>query len=242
MSRRTGLRLGGAAVVALVLLAVIAEVVVGNAMRGRVAAAIEHRTGAAVSVDIGSRPALLDLVEGEIPVLRLSAVEVCGVPGVDVSARVEGVATGAPISCRQSAVTVGIDLAAIEGLLEGSKQGARLSRIGAELEADPGAGALLLRGGPGGLLEVPLRPVLRGDTLALEPGQATVFGRPLPGRAEERLGSVAPQRSLGGLPLGLRPTDVRVTATGLELDLDGGARQLDGGGAAKARQLCAKVA
>jgi hypothetical protein len=242
MRRGTGLRLGAAAAVALTLLVVVAEVLVGNAIRGRVATAIEHRTDSDVSVDIGSRPALFDLLESEIPTLTMNAQDVCGMEGITASAHLDGVATGSPVSYAGSTVTVGISVTALEQVLASSKKGARLERIGAELEAEPITGELILRGGPGGLLQVPLRPTLEHGTLALKPGQATLFGRPLPPRAEERVGNMSPERQLDHLPLGLRSTDVQVTATGLELELRGGPRTLNVDRGTDGKKVCEKLA
>lgn len=242
MTRGTGARLAGAGVLALTLLVVVAEVVVGNVIHDRIAHAIEARTDSQVSVDLGSRPALIDLAAGDIPQLKLSAGDVCGLEGVSVAAALDGVGIGSPVGYEASAVTVAASTGAIEALLSRSPQAAKLERLGAEVVAEPSAEELLLRAGPGGLLEVPLRPVLSGDTLSLEPGTPTVMGRPLPAAATGRLGKIAPKpRSLDHLPLGLHPDDVRVTAEGVEFDLRGGAGTIDRGAAERtAARVCTR--
>jgi len=99
----------------------------------------------------------------------------------------------------------------------------------ASVSADAGDQSLLIRLGPGGVIQIHERAGLAGDVVRLSPSSVSVLGRKLAvtSRIADKL---TVRRSLAGLPCDLAPRSVSVTPGGLWIELSAGPGILGGTG------------
>lgn len=128
-----------------------------------------------MTAGIGAKPALVDAVTRRIPAVTISApsTTLCQLQDVDATATLTGV--------RRSRGTTTIQHASASIVLTQRTLAGRLSNYqNVTVTPDPGAGTLVIRLGPAGLLQVHEQARLDGDTIQLSPSSASVLGRPCP--------------------------------------------------------------
>jgi len=228
---------------ALLLALFVANLALGSFLRDRIGDSIGKRLDGPVEVEIGSRPALLQLADGQLGEVEVRAPDAstCRYSSLDVEARLRDVSLGSPASFSSAAVTIGIGPEAMEELVARRGNG-RAAGLLSGVAPNPAAGTVELAAGPGGLIHVALRPTLEGETIGMEVVGATALGQSLPpallARLRDRLDF---SRTLSQLPLGLEPSSVRVGEEGIVVELEAGAGRLAEGKGDR-RRMCREVA
>jgi hypothetical protein len=195
------------------------EYAAGRLIRDRIAAAAPG-LGADLSVtEAGS--ALWDVVRQQIPRLDLTSDDATlGRLGpVDVQVRLDDVRFGG------SAPTVGDASAAVTVPLQSvadSVQAAVPSATVDGVTADPAAGTLRVMLGPGGVVQLTLRPSLTDGRVGVTAVSADIFGEAMSADRLATLTSGLDRRAQHAYPLGLRATSVQVDADGLRVELTAG--------------------
>jgi hypothetical protein len=228
MSRRGKIAL---VVVGLALLAMVAaNQLLGTVLRDRIGSALGRRVEGSLAVDIGSRPALLDLAAQRIPAVSVSSPQAstCRYRDFSFDAELRDLGLGSPASYSGSRVSVGLTPETLRGVVAEQIKSPLAARLLGEMEPDPERGAIAVSAGPGGLMRAELRPTLAGRTFGVEVVDATIFGQPAPPAVLERLQRrFQLSRTVRRLPLGLQPQSVGVDAEGIRVELAGGPGHID---------------
>ncbi|MFI9610660.1 DUF2993 domain-containing protein [Streptomyces sp. NPDC052023] len=201
----------------------VAEAVARDRAADRLADRMERRLHTTLDVGFGPTPVMVQLARGSF-----SRVEVSGqgatfrrFTGVDLHAELDDVVrTGDGLSVadtRVSAELAGAALADAVASMTGGALGA------AAVTPDPGTGELVVHAGPAGRIAVGFRPELHERGIRFERTAVKVGERTVPDAlAAQLLGETPQELDLTGLPLGLEPERLAVTASGLRLELTGG--------------------
>jgi DUF2993 family protein len=236
MSRRGKIALIVAGVLLLALLA--GNQLLGTVLRDRIGGALGKRVDGELAVDIGSRPALFDLAERQIPRVSVSSREAstCRYRDFSFDAEVRGLSLGSPASFSSSHVSVGLTPETLRGVV--AQRTPLAARLLTEMEPEPASGTLAIAAGPGGLMRAQLRPTLEGRTFGVELVGATVLGNPAPPALLRRLRDrFELSRTVKRLPLGLQPQSVAVDGEGIRVELAGGPGRFDPSKSARG-ELC----
>lgn len=238
MSRRGKTALIVAGVLALGLIA--GNQLLGTVLEDRIGSALGRRVEGPLAVDIGSRPALLDLAARQIPAVSVSSprASTCRYRDFSFEAEVRDLELGSPASFSSSHVSVGLTPETLRGVVDQQMKSPLAARLLTDMEPEPARGTLALAAGPGGLMRAELRPTLEGRTFGVELVGATIFGRPAPPMVLERLQRrFELSRTVRRLPLGLQPQSVGVDAEGIKVELAGGPGRFDPSKSARG-ELC----
>ncbi|MGY2063840.1 LmeA family phospholipid-binding protein, partial [Nocardia gipuzkoensis] len=103
-----------------------------------------------------------------------------------------------------------------------------LSGLVSGVQSDPSSGTLDVKV-LGGIADLRLRPQIVGDQIQVTTESAQLFGLGLPTDLVDGIVQLMTQ-SLQSYPLDLKPTAIKVTDSGLDVQLTGGATRLQGGG------------
>jgi hypothetical protein len=195
------------------------EYAAGRLIRDRIAAAAPG-LGADLTVTEGGS-ALWDVVRQHIPRLDLSSDDATlGRLGpVDVQVRLDDVrfdGSATTVAGAQAGVTV--PLQAVADTVQTSAPSVMVGGV----TADPGDGTLVVSLGPGGALQLTLRPSVVDGQVLVTAVSANVLGQALASERLAKLTSGLNQRARHAYPLGLRATSVRVDADGLHIELAAG--------------------
>ncbi|OBA71704.1 hypothetical protein A5641_10330 [Mycobacterium sp. 1554424.7] len=181
---------------------------------------------AALAVDIGSSPMLINLVSDQISAISIVAknASFCRLSGIDVSAVLHDVSVSRGPTVSHTDVVITMNPTAIQHALA---EATRTDPATVSVATDDGL--IHLHTGPSGKLTVDIAPEIDGSDLVFMPRSMALDGHPLDPQvvsALDRSNRVQRRRSLAGLPLGLVATSVKVTNSALMLYLTGGAAPL----------------
>ncbi|MEU0368944.1 DUF2993 domain-containing protein [Streptomyces sp. NPDC006283] len=211
------------------------ETVARHSVADRVTTVLDGRLGAGPDVSLGSRPALLAVLNGTLPSLSVSGhADVAGFTGVPVSVRLSDVTVDRArdtATVSGSRVTADVSTEAVtRRIVSGDGQGAAMV---SGVTTDPAAGTLELAV-HGGMAAIRVRPVVAEDRVALSVIDGEVLGSAAPPALLDRVQSAVdalappdgPEHQKDADALGLRLTEVTVTDDGLRVALTGGRREL----------------
>lgn len=184
------------------VLAGVADIVVGHVISGRISATASKRLTGPVSVSVGATPALYDAVTGRIPAVTSHApsTAVCNLRDVDVRATLTDVRrSNSRVTTQGVSADMVVTARTFAGLIS--------SDFGTPtVTPDPSAGVLRIGIGPGGLLQIEEKAQLHGDTIQLSPAGMSLHGQPVPDSLKGTIAShLTISRTLSGLPLNLTP-------------------------------------
>ena len=214
-----------AGLAACVVLAGVADLVVGHVISDRISATASKRLTGPVSVSIGATPALYDAVTGRIPAVTIHApsTAVCNLRDVDVRATLTDVRrSNSRVTTQGVSADMVVTALTFAGLIS--------SDFGTPtVTPDPSAGVLRIGIGPGGLLQIEEKAQLHGDTIQLSPAGMSLHGQPVPDSLKGTIAShLTISRTLSGLPLNLTPRSLAITGTGLQVRFAAGPATLTG--------------
>ena len=214
-----------AGLAACVVLAGVADLVVGHVISDRISATASKRLTGPVSVSIGATPALYDAVTGRIPAVTIHApsTAVCNLRDVDVRATLTDVRrSNSRVTTQGVSADMVVTALTFAGLIS--------SDFGTPtVTPDPSAGVLRIGIGPGGLLQIEEKAQLHGDTIQLSPAGMSLHGQPVPDSLKGTIAShLTISRTLSGLPLNLTPRSLAITDTGLQVRFAAGPATLTG--------------
>ncbi|GAA2749634.1 LmeA family phospholipid-binding protein [Kitasatospora cinereorecta] len=208
-----------------------AELTARHLVADRIARAVADRFGATPDVSLGGRPALLDLLDHRLPGVDLTTADarLGRIPHAVLRLHLDGVRLGPAPSLTGSRAEVDVPTASIAAVVADAAPALTLD----EARTDPAAGTLVLDLGPGGMVELTLRPSIADSRVTFSVVSLYALGRPAPpeqtAALTSRLATPAP-----AYPLALTPTSLTVTTTGLHLTLTGGPTDLPRAGLASA--------
>lgn len=193
--------------------------------RHRIASCIssqfEKEMGSKIDVGFGAKPLLVTWMDGKVSRMDVASEGAEFGPAVDmqVHARFHDIEMPAG---RNSGSTIGSSEADVSWSNEGMTQ--TLKGLVSEVRSDPSTGQLTM-GVLGGLGSIRLTPQIVDGKVQLEVGQAQFLGIGVPQDLAEGVVNLMTE-SMQTYPLGLQPTELRVTDNGVEIDLQGGRAEL----------------
>lgn len=217
------------AVLAVLLIVAVAGVGAEAYVRHRVTSclvsSVSTAMGGSVDIGLGNRPLLLALVDKQVPSLTVDADNAAfGTPDgpqltdLRVRSRFNGVhlpgSDGRDGYLDSSAATVDWPVSSISATVRSQPVGALISQV----SIDGGALQVQFLAGVG---NITLRPVVRSGQIAIETVDARVLGLGIPANLVQQLVTLL-SRNLSTFPLGLTPTTVQVTDSGVHVTLAGG--------------------
>lgn len=221
VSRRT-------AVIAVITAAVLvaAALIGGEAYaRNRIASCIssqfEKEMGSQINVGFGAKPLLVTMVDGKVSRMDVDSEGAEFGPAVDMQVHAQFHDIQMPEGSN-SGSTIGSSNADVSWSNEGMTQ--TLQGLVSEVRSDPDSGKLTMAV-LGGLGELQITPQIVDGKVQLEVGQAQFLGIGVPEDLAEGVVNLMTE-SMQVYPLGLEPTELRVTDSGVEIDLKGGQAEL----------------
>ncbi|MEU1983582.1 DUF2993 domain-containing protein [Nocardia sp. NPDC019395] len=216
VSRRTATI---AVITAVVLVA--AALIGGEAYaRHRIASCIstqfEQEMGSKIDVGFGAKPLLITMIDGKVSRMNVDSEGAEFGPAVDMQVHAQFHDLQMPDGSN-SASTVGSSDADVSWSNEGISQ--TLKGLVSEVQSDPGTGQLTMQV-LGGFGELQLTPQVVDGKVQLQVAQAQFLGIGVPDDLAEGVVNMMTE-SMQQYPMGLQPTDLRVTDNGIELDLHG---------------------
>lgn len=221
VSRRT-------AVIAVITAAVLvaAALIGGEAYaRHRIASCIssqfEKEMGSQINVGFGAKPLLVTWIDGKVSRMDVDSEGAEFGPAVDMQVHAQFHDIQMPEGSN-SGSTIGSSNADVSWSNEGMAQ--TLQALVSEVRSDPDSGKLTMAV-LGGLGELQITPQIVDGKVQLEVGQAQFLGIGVPEDLAEGVVNLMTE-SMQVYPLGLEPTELRVTDNGVEIDLKGGQAEL----------------
>ncbi|RDI66365.1 LmeA family phospholipid-binding protein [Nocardia pseudobrasiliensis] len=223
--RRIVLILGLVVVLALVGTAAAAETYYRRQSSNCIASQVEKELGSKVAVHFGPKPLLITAVDHQVQYVELDSDDAKFGPavGMKVHARLNDIKL---IDGGRGGATVDNSNADADWSNDGIAK--TLSGLVSGVQSDPSGGTLDVKV-LGGLADLRLRPQIVGDQIQVTTESAQLFGLGLPTDLVDGIVQLMSQ-SLQSYPLDLKPTAIKVTDTGINVQLTGGATRLQGGG------------
>lgn len=213
-------------VVVTALVLVAAALIGGEAYaRHRIASCIssqfEKEMGSKINVGFGAKPLLITWIDGKVSRMDVDSEGAGFGPAVDMQVHArfhdiempEGSSSGSTIGSSEADVSwsnTGI-ASTLQGLVS-------------EVVSDPTTGQLTMKV-LGGFGELRVIPEIQDGKVRMQVADAQFLGFGVPDDLAEGVVDLMTQ-SLQTYPLGLEPTDLRVTDNGIEVDLHGGRTEL----------------
>ncbi len=212
-----------AVLVVLVLVAALlgGELYFRQQIKSCLAGQLQSELGSEVEVGLGYKPILLSLVDKQVSSVTLDSNDARFGPAIDmtVSAEVQDVDLE---QTADSGGTIGSSNADIAWSTEGIAATLQSQGIGAlvsNVTSDASAGTLSFA--VGGLAELTVEPTVAGDRVDVQTVNASILGLGIPTDLVDSIVGVLSD-SLQQYPLGMTPTNLTVTDSGIELTLEGG--------------------
>ncbi|MCM6774841.1 DUF2993 domain-containing protein [Nocardia sp. CDC159] len=226
--RRIVLILGLVIALALVGTAAAAETYYRRQSSECLAAQVEKDLGSKVAVRFGPKPLLLTAIDHQVQYVDLNSDDAKFGPavGMKVHARLNDINL---VDGGRGGATVDNSSADATWSNEGIAQ--TLKGLVSGVQSDPGTGTLDVKV-LGGLADLRLRPQIVGDQIQVSTQSAQLLGLGLPTDLVDGIVQLMTQ-SLQSYPLDLKPTAIKVTDSGIEVKLTGGATRLQGSGDAR---------
>lgn len=212
-----------AVLVVLVLVAALlgGELYFRQQIKSCLAGQLESELGSEVEVGLGYKPILLSLIDKQVSSVTLDSSDARFGPAVDMTVHAEV----EDVDLEQSADsngTIGSSNADIAWSTDGIAATLQSQGIGALVSgvtSDAAAGTLKFA--VGGLAELTVKPTVVGDRVDVQTVDASVLGFGIPTDLVDSIVGVLTD-SLQQYPLGMTPTSLTVTDSGIELTLEGG--------------------
>ncbi len=222
--RRIALIAGLVVVLALVGTAAGAETYVRHKNKQCIAAQMQKELGTKVDVGFGPKPLLLTAVDHEVQYVTVDSADAKFGPAVDmkVHARVNDI----KLTDGGRSATIASSSADATWSNEGIAQ--TLSGLVSGVESDPAGGTLDVKV-LGGLADLRVQPHIVNNKIEVSTQSASLLGLGLPTDLVDNIVQSMTE-SLQTYPMGLQPTDVKITDNGLAVALRGGPTTLQGGG------------
>ncbi|MGV9679559.1 LmeA family phospholipid-binding protein [Nocardia sp. NPDC003482] len=222
--RRIVLILGLVVVLALVGTAAAAETYFRRQSSNCISAQVEKELGSKVDIHFGPKPLLLTAVDHQVQYVELTSDDASFGPAQDmrVRARLNDINL---IDNGRGGATV--DNSSADATWSNEGMAKTLSGLVSGVQSDPSTGTLDVKV-LGGLADLRLLPRVVGDQIQVTTQSAQLLGLGLPTDLVDGIVQTMTE-SLQSYPLDLKPTDVKVTDTGIEVKLTGGATKLEGG-------------
>ncbi|WP_051163154.1 LmeA family phospholipid-binding protein [Nocardia brevicatena] len=184
----------------------------------------EKEMGSRIKVGFGPKPLLVTWIDGKLSSMTVDSDDADFGPaaGMQVHARFNHLDVS---NSSTSGTTIGSSSADVSWSNEGITQ--TLKGLVSDVQSVPDAGQLNMQvlGGLGTLQAV---PQIRDGKVDVQVSSARILGIGIPNDLAEGVVDLMTE-SLQTYPLGLEPTELRVTDNGLEVDLRGGPTQLPSG-------------
>ncbi|MFF1909141.1 DUF2993 domain-containing protein [Kitasatospora sp. NPDC058218] len=226
---RRGRALRAAAVSGTALLALIAgaEAIAGHVLESRIAGSTTKAFGTHVEVDTGSGPALLKILNRQLDHVTLSAdhARLGSLDGASARITLDGVHLGKPVpSAADVSADITIPADALAATIRDSGQNLPVDTA----STDPAAGTIQLGLGTGGMGRLTLKPSLTEGRVTITATSLQFLGRTVTGPQLDRINErLTAKKQPTDYPLGLKPTALTVTPTGLALHLAAGPTALN---------------
>ncbi|MGK8520813.1 LmeA family phospholipid-binding protein [Nocardia asteroides] len=219
-----------ALLIALTVVAILlATVLVGGEAYARhsvsscISSQFEKDMGSKIDVSFGPKPMLVTWIDGKVPSVRVNSNDTKFGPAVGMV--VHAVFRDVDVA-DQNGTVIGSSSADVTWSNEGIKE--TLGGMVSGVSSSAGSGMLTLSV-LGGLAELQLQPRLVNGAVQVETMSAELLGIGLPSDLVQSIVDIF-SRSLESYPLGLTATEVRVTDSGVEVQLAGGRTQLEPAG------------
>ncbi len=212
-------------VLALVGTAAGAETYIRHKNEQCIASQMEKELGSKVDVGFGPKPLLLTAVDHKVQYVTVDSDDSKFGPAVDmkVHARVNDIQM---IDNGRGGAKIGSSSADATWSNEGIAQ--TLTGLVSGVESDPGSGTLDVKV-LGGLADLKVQPHIVDNRIEVSTQSAQLFGLGLPTDLVDSIVQSMTQ-SLQNYPMGMQPTQVKVTDNGIAVALRGGATTLQAGG------------
>ncbi len=213
-----------ALIVGLVIILAVVATAVGTEVYARkhysqcIAGQLEKSLGTKVSVHFGAKPLLLTYFDKKVGSVTVDSDDAQFGPAVGMKVK----ATLHDITINSSNATVGSSDADANWSDDGIAQ--TLNGLVSGVQSNPGAGTLEMRA-LGGLAGLQLRPHIVGNQIQVDTVNANLLGFGLPTDLVDGIVKTMSE-SLQTYPLGMKPTSVTVTDSGIDVGLTGGATTL----------------
>ncbi len=205
----------------LAAMAVGAELLARALIKDRIEAFVSAEWGGTADASFGTTPILPGLFSRELSAVEIDAQGLSYGSMTGASAHAELTDAewlgGNEISASRAHMEVDVPAEGLEGAIVDALPG---GIVGVEVIPVPDSGQLELRAEPEGMATLLVTPGLDGDSVVAEVDDVDV-GQEIPGFDVELAEPGTYEISdLSGLPLGLRATELSVTADGVSLTLD----------------------
>lgn len=201
-------------VLVLVFAVMAAETYVRHRYANCIARGVEQGLHSKVSVHFGPKPLLLTAFDHQVQYVTVNSNDVRFGPAQDMQVR----ARLNDIGLNTAGATVGSSSATATWSDTGIQK--TLGGVVSGVQSNPSDGTLAVKV-LGGLADVHLQPHVANNRIEITSTSASLLGLGIP---TDLVNGILEQmtKSLQGYPLGLQPTHVDVTATGLNIALAGG--------------------
>ncbi|MFJ4670528.1 LmeA family phospholipid-binding protein [Kitasatospora purpeofusca] len=214
-------------VTALLALTAGAETVARHVLESRIADRTAKAFGTRVEVDTGSGPALLKILDRHLDHVTLSAdnARLGGLNGASARITLDDVRFGKPApGAAEVSADITIPADALAATVRDSGQNLPVGTA----HTDPATGTIQLGLGAGGTGQLTLKPALVDGSVTVTATALQFLGRTVTGPQLDRINErLTTKKKPTDYPLGLEPTALAVTPTGLTLHLAAGPTTLD---------------
>ncbi|GAB2730858.1 LmeA family phospholipid-binding protein [Nocardia thraciensis] len=220
--RRIILIVGLVLVLAVVGTVAAAETYYRHRTANCIATQVERDLGSKVSVSFGPKPLLLTAIDHRVQYVDVDSDDAKFGPAVDmkVHARLDDITL---VDNGRGGAEIGNSTAEATWSNDGIAQ--TLKGLVSGVQSDPAAGVLDVKV-LGGIADLQVKPQIIGDRIEVTTQSAQLFGFGLPTDLVDGIVDLMTE-SLQSYPMGLKPTEVKVTDNGIAVSLAGGPTKLE---------------
>lgn len=214
-------------IVAVTVLVLVAAALIGGEAYARhhiascISSQFEKEMGSKINVGFGPKPLLVTWIDGKVSRMDVDSAGAEFGPAVDMQVHAQFHDIEMPKDS-SSGSTIGSSSADVSWSNTGIAD--TLQGLVSEVVSDPSTGQLTMKV-LGGFGELQVMPRIQDGKVRMEVSDAQFLGFGVPDDLAEGVVELMTQ-SLQTYPLGLEPTDLRVTDSGIEVDLHGGRAEL----------------
>ncbi|MGO4615145.1 DUF2993 domain-containing protein [Nocardia sp. 2YAB30] len=214
-----------ALLIALIVVAtLLATVLVGGEVYARhmvsrcISSQFEKELGSKIDVRFGPKPMLITWIDGKVPSVRVNSADTKFGPAVGMVVH----AVFRDVDVSHGGGVINSSSADVTWSNEGIQE--TLGGLVSGVSSSASTGLISLKV-LGGLAELQVKPQIQNGVVQVETMSAELLGVGLPADLVQGIVEVFTQ-SLQSYPLGLQPTEVKVTDTGIAVKLAGGRTEL----------------
>ncbi|MEU7630556.1 DUF2993 domain-containing protein [Nocardia sp. NPDC049220] len=216
-----------ALLIALTVVAVLlATVLIGGEAYARhtvsrcISAQFEKDLGSKIDVRFGPKPLLLTWIDGKVPTVRVNSADTKFGPAIGMV--VHATLHDVDVADTSGGGVIGSSSADVTWSNEGIRE--TLGGLVSGVSSSASSGMLTLKV-LGGLAEIQVKPQIQNGVVQVETMSAELLGIGIPADLAQSIVDMFTQ-SLQSYPLGLQPTEIEVTDSGLTVQLAGGRTEL----------------